>query len=89
MGRRRFSVLRRLFYQLRSQSSQLPPSFRFPPLREGNRVGRMGSPASRGEPRGAHGFPRFARGTAWGAWVPPLREGNAQGFGSPCSQGEP
>jgi hypothetical protein len=74
MGRRRFSVLRRLFYQLRSQSSQLPPSFRF---------------ASRGEPRGAHGFPRFARGTAWGAWVPPLREGNAQGFGSPCEQGEP
>jgi hypothetical protein len=62
MGRRRFSVLRRLFYQLRSQSSQLPPSFR---------------------------FPRFARGTAWGAWVPPLREGNAQGFGSPCEQGEP
>jgi len=77
MGRRRFSVLRRLFYQLRSQSSQLPPSFRFPPLREGNRVGRMGSP-------------RFARGTAWGAWVPPLREGNRVGrMGSPASRGEP
>jgi hypothetical protein len=76
MGRRRFSVLRRLFYQLRSQSSQLPPLLQVPL-------------AKRGEPRGAHGFPRFARGTAWGAWVPPLREGNAQGFSSPCEQGEP
>jgi hypothetical protein len=75
MGRRRFSVLRRLFYQLRSQSSQLPPSFRFPPLREGNRVGRMGSPAARGEPRGAHGFPRCARGTRRGS-VPPARRGS-------------
>jgi len=27
----------RHLYQLRSQSSQLPPSLRFPPLREGNR----------------------------------------------------
>ena len=26
-------------YQLHSQSSQLPPSLRFPPLREGNRAG--------------------------------------------------
>ena len=51
-------------YQLRKQSLYLPPSFRFPPLREGNRA--------------AHplGSPRFARGTA-------------QGFGSPCVQGEP
>ena len=32
------------------QSLQLPPSLRFPPLSEGNRVGRVGSvpPASRG-----------------------------------------
>ena len=41
----------------------MPPLRRFPPLREGNRVGRVGSPC-------------FARGTA-------------QGFGSPCLQGEP
>jgi hypothetical protein len=41
---------RRLLYQLRRQSSQLPPP--------------------------SVGSPRFARGTA-------------QGFGSPCSQGEP
>ena len=40
---------RRLLYQLRRQSSQLPPSV---------------------------GSPRFARGTA-------------QGFGSPCEEGEP
>ena len=36
------------------------------------------------------GSPRFARGTAWGAWVLPLREGNRVGrVGSPASRGEP
>jgi hypothetical protein len=30
---------KRRLYQLHSQSSQLPPSLRFPPLREGNRAG--------------------------------------------------
>jgi len=37
-------------YQSRERSLQLPPSFRFPPLREGNRVRRAYSvpPASRG-----------------------------------------
>jgi len=37
-------------YQSQGQSLQLPPSLRFPPLREGNRVGRVGSvpPACRG-----------------------------------------
>ena len=39
-----------VLYQSQGQSLQLPPSFRFPPLREGNRVGRVGSvpPACRG-----------------------------------------
>jgi hypothetical protein len=39
-----------LLYQSQGQSLQLPPSLRFPPLREGNRVGRVGSvpPACRG-----------------------------------------
>ena len=37
-------------YQSQGQSLQLPPSLRFPPLREGNRVGHVGSvpPACRG-----------------------------------------
>ena len=44
-----FSTVMKL-YQSQGQSLQLPPSFRFPPLREGNRVGRVGSvpPACRG-----------------------------------------
>jgi len=38
-------------YKLRGQSSELPPSFRFPPLREGNRAARpLGSPCEQGEP---------------------------------------
>jgi hypothetical protein len=61
----------------------LPPSFRFPPLREGNRTrGReLGSPCSQGEPKG--GGSELA---------PPLREGNRaqrRELGSPCLQGEP
>jgi hypothetical protein len=52
----------------------LPPSLRFPPLREGNHVGVR--------------FPRFARGTMWGfgsrAW-----RGEPERLGSPCGQGEP
>ncbi len=52
----------------------LPPSFRFPPLREGNHVGVW--------------FPRFARGTVRGfgsrAW-----RGEPERLGSPCGQGEP
>jgi hypothetical protein len=40
-------------YQPPSQSSHLPPSFRFPPLREGNRAAHpFGSPCSQGEPCG-------------------------------------
>ena len=67
-----------------------PPSLRFPPLREGNRAGRAGSPASRGEPRGACRLSRFARGTALGVQALPLREGNRAGrAGSPASRGEP
>jgi hypothetical protein len=41
---------------------ELPLSFRFPPLREGNRVGAQVLPTSRGEPR---------QGS-----VPPARRGN-------------
>jgi hypothetical protein len=38
-------------YKLRGQSSELPPSYRFPPLREGNRAARpLGSPCEQGEP---------------------------------------
>ena len=32
-----------LLIPIQGQSLQLPPSLRFPPLREGNRVGRVGS----------------------------------------------
>jgi hypothetical protein len=56
----------------------LPPSFRFPPLREGNRTRGQAPPLREGN---------RTRGQA-----PPLREGNrTQGreLGSPCSQGEP
>ena len=45
-----------------SEVHQLPPSLRFPPLREGNRVGRVGSvpPASRGNLKeGVIGHTRF------------------------------
>jgi hypothetical protein len=52
----------------------LPPSIRFPPLREGNHVGVW--------------FPRLARGTVRGfgsrAW-----RGEPERLGSPCGQGEP
>jgi small-conductance mechanosensitive channel len=49
-------------YQSQGQSLQLPPSLRFPPLREGNRVGRVGSvpPARRGNLKeGVIGHTRF------------------------------
>jgi len=49
-------------YQFQGQSLQLPPSLRFPPLREGNRVGRVGSvpPACRGNLKeGVIGHTRF------------------------------
>jgi cell division protein DivIC len=49
-------------YQSQGQSLQLPPSLRFPPLREGNRVGRVGSvpPACRGNLKeGVIGHTRF------------------------------
>ena len=36
-----------LLYQLRSQSSWLRPSFRFPPLREGNRAAHIAVPPAR------------------------------------------
>jgi hypothetical protein len=46
-------------YQLHGQSSQLPPSLRFPPLREGNQATRpLGSPCGQGEPEG--GGPYFS-----------------------------
>jgi len=51
-----------LLYQSQGQSLQLPPSLRFPPLREGNRVGRVGSvpPACRGNLKeGVIGHTRF------------------------------
>ena len=62
-----------------------PPSFRFPPLREGNRVGG--------------GSPCCGRGTVWGGallregncawgWFALLREGNcAWGWFSPLCEG--
>jgi hypothetical protein len=51
-----------LLYRLQGQSLQLPPSIRFSPLREGNRVGRVGSvpPACRGNLKeGVIGHTRF------------------------------
>ena len=40
-----------VLYQSQGQSLQLPPSFRFPPLREGNLTARpFGSPCVQGEP---------------------------------------
>jgi hypothetical protein len=56
----------------------LPPSFRFPPLREGNRTRGQASPRREGNQAQGQASPR--------------REGNqAQGreLGSPCLQGEP
>jgi hypothetical protein len=53
----------------------LPPSVRFPPLREGNQAGAGSVPPAReGNQAGAGS-------------VPPAREGRR--FGSPCGQGEP
>jgi len=52
----------------------LPPSLRFPPLREGNHVGVW--------------FPRFARGTVRGFGSRASR-GEPERLGSPCGQGEP
>jgi len=52
----------------------LPPSLRFPPLREGNHVGVW--------------FPRFARGTMWGFGSRASR-GEPERLGSPCLQEEP
>jgi len=52
----------RHLYQSQGQSLQLPPSLWFPPLREGNRVGRVGSvpPACRGNLKeGVIGHTRF------------------------------
>jgi outer membrane murein-binding lipoprotein Lpp len=62
-------------YQSQGQSLQLPPSLRFPPLREGNRVGRVGSvpPARRGTlRRGCQGCFR-ARPQSPAMPVPSLR----------------
>jgi len=52
----------------------LPPSFRFPPLREGNHV--------------AVWFPRLARGTMW-EFGSRASRGEPERLGSPCGQGEP
>ena len=52
----------------------LPPSLRFPLLREGNHVGVW--------------FPRFARGTVRGFGSRASR-GEPERLGSPCGQGEP
>jgi hypothetical protein len=52
----------------------LPPSFRFPPLREGNHVGVW--------------FPRFARGTVRG-FGSRASQGEPERLGSPCGQGKP
>jgi hypothetical protein len=64
-----------------------PPSFRFPPLREGNRARVEVHPASRGEPCEGRGSPPASRGEPCeGRGSPLLREGNqaARSFGSPC-----
>jgi hypothetical protein len=61
-------------YRRRGSCWILPPSVRFPPLREGNRVGRgFGSPCLQGEPAGGglHLFPPSVR-------FPPLCEGNRE-----------
>ena len=70
--------------------SVFPPSFRFPPLREGNRA-RVRFPLLAGGTcrRGFGLCPRCARGTALGTGsvfppslrFPPLREGNRVGVG--------
>jgi len=67
-------------YQLCVQSLLLPPSFRFPPLREGNRARVEIHPRfARGTVRGL-GFTPASRGEPCEGWgSPPLREGNREG----------
>jgi hypothetical protein len=60
----------------------LPPSLRFPPLREGNRVGAGFAAASRGEPNRC-GSPCGQGEPAGGGSDNPSQRG------SPCGQGEP
>jgi len=59
----------------------LPPSLRFPPLREGNRVG-AGSPPSREGNRVGEGSTPSREGNRAGEGSPPSREGNRVGEGS-------
>ena len=56
----------------------LPPSFRFPPLREGNRDGAEVSPLREGNRDGAEVSP-LREGNRDGTEVSPLREGNCGG----------
>jgi hypothetical protein len=62
----------------------LPPSFRFPPLREGNHVGVWFPRLARGTVRGFGS--RASRGEPCGGSVPPAGRGNLQeGFEKFCS----
>jgi hypothetical protein len=67
----------------------LPPSLRFPPLREGNPVGEGSSPLREGNPVGAGSSP-LREGNPVGEGSSPLREGNPVGAGSsPLREGNP
>jgi hypothetical protein len=64
----------------------LPPSFRFPPLREGNRTQGQASPRREGNQAQGQASPRREGNQAQGQ-ASPLREGNqAQGQASPLPQ---
>ena len=68
---------------------ELPPSLRFPPLREGNRRGAVWLPLLReGNRRGAVWLPPLREGNRRGAvWLPLLREGNRRGAVPPARRG--
>jgi hypothetical protein len=64
----------------------LPPSLRFPPLREGNPVGAGSSPLREGNPVGAGSSP-LREGNPVGEGSSPLREGNPVGAVPPAGRG--
>jgi hypothetical protein len=71
----------------RAKFMHCPPSFRFPPLREGNRAGGWFPRFARGTVHGGFAFAPLREGNrAWG-WFALLREGNRVG-GRPAAGGE-
>ena len=70
------------YYALPEGDAGLPPSLRFPPLREGNRAGAQVPPLREGNRAGAQ-VPPLREGNRAGAQVPPLREGNHAGGSVP------